>query len=482
MIIQNGGSSESLDEIVLFPFDDHSIPFQHGVRLQLISCSGGGGKNIVVRRGPPGAPDSKHVCFYGTVQRVGDELWMWYLGQGDKDNRWHQRVCFAKSKDGYHWEKPSLGLVEYNGNKNNNLVDLGDVVNYNVTACVVFYEPRDPNPKRRFKMAFESSKYGGRLAVAFSEDGLRWRESPSNPVGPWFEMQGGTRFNGWYILTGQGGLHYPPWTRKLVVHISRDFEHWTEAACLGFRRDPLPPKPMNYYENAGEQVHLGAALWNRGNVIIGFYGQWHGHPSNDRRLTTMDIGLVVSNDGLHYREPIPDFRIVMAAETDWYPIPIGTAVASFPALIQGQAIENIGDETLFWYALWPEHKSDGIRVARWRRDRLGYFESFLGPGRNAYFISAPIDLEGKPAHIYMNVDGVGEHSKVTTEILDEEFNVIEGYSREECVGPEEPGFHQPVKWRNHEKIEIKDRPIRIKVNFEGIRPEDLKVYAIYLKH
>ena len=28
----------------------------------------------------------------------------------------------------------------------------------------------------------------------------------------------------------------------------------------------------------------------------------------------MDIGLVVTQDGLHYREPIPDFRIISAAE------------------------------------------------------------------------------------------------------------------------------------------------------------------------
>jgi len=481
MIIYNGSPKQSLSEVVLFPFDDYSIPFQQGVRLRLVPYSKGGGKNIVLGRGGSGAPDSKNVCYYGSVQRVGDELWMWYLGQGDKDDHWHQRVCFAKSKDGFKWEKPKLGLVEYDGNKNNNLVDLGDVVNYNVTACVVFYEPEDPDPERRFKMAFESRKYHNRLAVAFSKDGLRWKESPNNPVGPGLEMQGGTKFNGCYYLTGQGGRHFPPWTRKLVVHASYDFEHWTEATCLGFRRDNIPPRPIEYYGSSGEQVHLGAALWNRRNVIIGFYGQWHGHPSNDRRLTTMDLGLVVSNDALHYKEPIPDFRIVMAAETDWYPIPVGTAVAKFPALIQGQGFENIGDKTLFWYAPWPEQKSDGVRVASWPRDRLGYFESFLGPGRNAYFISAPLDLEGKPVQIYMNVDGISEYNKVTTEILDERFNVIHGYSREECIGPRESGLRQPVKWQEHEKIET-DSPVRIRVNFEGIRPEDLKVYALYVEH
>jgi len=475
------GFAQSLGEIVLFPFDDYSIPFQHGLKLQLVPYSCSHGRNIVLERGPPGSPDSKHVVYYGSVQKVGDELWMWYLGQGDKDDEWHQRVCFAKSKDGFRWEKPNLGLVEYNGNKNNNLVDMGDVVNYNVTACVVFYEPEDPDPKRRFKMAFESRKYNNRLAVAYSEDGLRWKESPNNPVGPGLEMQGGTKFNGWYVLTGQGGCHYPPWTRKLVVHISRNFENWTEATCLGFRRDNLPPRSMAYGPHAGKQVHLGAALWNRGNVIIGFYGQWNGHPSNDRRLTVMNLGLVISNDALHYREPVPDFPIVVAAESNWYLIPKGTGVADFPALIQGQGFENIGDKTLFWYGLWPEGRGDGVRVASWPRDRLGYFESFLGPSKTAYFISAPIDLEGKSARIYMNVDGISQYNEITAEILDEEFNPIPEYTKKECIAPKKSGLCQPVKWRKHEKIEEINHTIRIKVNFEGIRPEDLKLYAVYLK-
>ena len=51
---------------------------------------------------------------------------------------------------------------------------------------------------------------------------------------------------------------------------------------------------------------------------------------------------------------------------------------NFPALIQGQGFENVGDETLFWYAPWPEEASDGVRVTSWPRDRLGYFSPYEG--------------------------------------------------------------------------------------------------------
>ena len=88
----------------------------------------------------------------------------------------------------------------------------------------------------------------------------------------------------------------------------------------------------------------------------------------------MDLGLVVSNDALHYREPIPDFQMVEAAEDDFehLPTPMNFKHA---ALMQGQGFENVGDETLFWYAPWPEQLSNGVRIATWKRDRLGYFKA-----------------------------------------------------------------------------------------------------------
>ena len=83
MHIHNGGPWQRLDEIVLFPFDDHSLPLQCGVELHLeghmTPC---GRTRIVVDLGEEDAPDSERVVYYGTVHRVGDELWMWYLGQG----------------------------------------------------------------------------------------------------------------------------------------------------------------------------------------------------------------------------------------------------------------------------------------------------------------------------------------------------------------------------------------------------------------
>src|SRR5207248_757321 len=153
------------------------------------------------------------------------------------------------------------------------------------------------------------------------------------------------------------------------------------------------------------------------------------------------------NDGLHYREPIPDYRIVGASEDGWLPPPKGTTALRMPAIVQGQGFENIGDETLFWYSPWPEHNSQGIRVATWGRDRLGFFTSIWGPGKDPHCISAPIDLEGKPARVSLNLDGASEHAQARVRILDEEFRELPAYSAENCTPIAAPGFRTPVRWR-----------------------------------
>ena len=483
MIIHNGGPAQTLDRIVLFPFDDHSVPLQTGLELQLIPhCTWPASPSrIVVPLGEPGTPDSRAACYYGTVTRVGDELWMWYLGQDSRDDAWFQRVCFAKSSDGYTWEKPNLGLVSYHGDRRNNLIDLNQA-SHHVQACVVFYEPDDADASRRFKMVYQCRHYDNRFAVAYSEDGLTWREAENNPVGPHLEMAGGIRYNGLYVLSGQGGDHPRP-TRQMVNHISYDFENWSEAFHIGLTRGDSHLDPHG--TNVGPQVHLGAAMWDRGNVVLGVYGLWNGHHTNDRRFTHMDLGLTVSNDALHHREPIREFPFVSASQDGWLELPDGDpSITKYPALIQGQGFENVGDETLFWYGPWPEQISDGVRVASWDRDRLGYFRGFSKgvwkPETSHHFVSAPIDLEGKPALVTVNADGVGEHGQIRIEVLDEQLGSLEGYGRNDAIPIGESGLAQPAGWETRQQIESGVR-IRLRVHIEGVRPEDVRVFAVYVE-
>ena len=58
-------------------------------------------------------------------------------------------ICYAESEDGLHWRKPELGLIEFNGNTRNNLVQRG------AHGAGVFFDPTDADPARRYQAALQ---------------------------------------------------------------------------------------------------------------------------------------------------------------------------------------------------------------------------------------------------------------------------------------------------------------------------------------
>ena len=298
-----------LPEAVLFGFDDRAFPYRNEAEIRL---STGQSPQFVLRHGDPGSHDEV-LLYYGSVIRIGDTFHMWYTGNnGPLLNHigyelTNCMLCYARSKDGVHWEKPPLGLVEYKGSRQNNICELDQPTLWSTAA--VLHDPEDPDPNRRFKIAYEARFNGLNLfCVAYSADGFRWKRSPRNPVAPFLEMAGIAKFRGLYYVNGQPtfSAHGQNKVRRLATYVSEDFEYWSPCSALGLDRSTDLTGPSRGADaNQEEEIHLGAALWNRGNVLVGIYGQWHGHPSGDRRWVVMDLGLALSHDALHFHEPVP---------------------------------------------------------------------------------------------------------------------------------------------------------------------------------
>ncbi len=91
-----------------------------------------------------------------------------------------RRYALATSQDGVHWQKPNLGLVEFDGSMRNNLFPTPD----NQRLVHVVYDPDDPDPRRRYKGLLTVPR--GRIPVV-SEDGFDWKkldvELPSGDAG-----------------------------------------------------------------------------------------------------------------------------------------------------------------------------------------------------------------------------------------------------------------------------------------------------------
>lgn len=475
----------ALKEAVLFAFDRECVPFRNALQMQLLR-SKWDGRGPVIHPGPSGTPDCDGISYYGTVLQTGGKIRLWYLANGTAPGEPDVlRICYAESEDGIHFTKPNLGLVSYGGHTENNIVDTG--INDSIRACVVLYEPDDPDPNRRYKLFAEATDFRG--CVAFSADGLKWTPSPLNPVTiPKFEPTGLVKRDGCYFVVGQtageqGGFR----KRVLCALASYDFEHWTVATTMGFRRDAIAPHPLRKGYNMGKQVHLGAGLWDRGNVVIGLYGMWDGaEDDDDRRYLKMNLGLVITHDGLRFEEPIPDFQMIRNIEEGWtndrpwgYP----------PRLAQGQGMAQAGDRTLAYYSHWGKGGSGQIWLALWERDRFGFLSPTTDPDEGQWMndyapphcITCPIRLGEPGAHVYANVSGVSDSAYLTFELLDLQFRPIDGFTAEESIPVRKGGLRAPVKWRNNELIPDRFGPVRLRIVWDGIRREDARLFAVYVR-
>ncbi|HAW27076.1 MAG TPA: hypothetical protein DCY03_02990 [Planctomycetaceae bacterium] len=172
----------------------------------------------------------------------------------------------------------------------------------------------------------------GTLATYASADGLRWKTlHAAKPVQAelqveemllpplHFEPVGGLyKWDGLYYVNGQNAIaaSRPYHGRVVRQFISPDFETWSHASTVGFVR------PQQYHllgpgrSREGEQNHEGVSVWNRGNVLLGISGIWHG--AREWKDVTIDLGFVVSNDGVQFRQPAYEWTFLKrGADGEW---------------------------------------------------------------------------------------------------------------------------------------------------------------------
>ncbi|PYV08702.1 MAG: hypothetical protein DMG07_25040, partial [Acidobacteria bacterium] len=487
----HSGARAEVSEAAFFAFDLDTIPFRRNLDLTLVPATKHPGP--VLRRGPRGAFDELRAEYFGTVLKIDGKFRMWYVGYGfeDPDNRTYAgasaHVGYAESEDGIRWVKPNLGLVDYHGNKNNNIVLLQPRDYTSATAdrnLHVLYEPDDP----MLWVPHEGGRWS--MVPVLSADGLRWRFArpmqvtegvkprftlPSIPL-PNEHLEGGglVRVAGIYYQNGQAhNPHNGTSTGRIpATYWSPDFIHWNHEKAVSFVRSGF-----DYRTPAGEgrEVHEGAALWNRGNTLVGLYGIWEGAKNwADRRI---HFGLVTTTDAIHFREPQPEFVFAAAGKPgEW----------DAGGLLQGQGFEQVGDRTYIWYGTWNLTTSGGPQVdvaadllashgdvglMMLRRDGFGYV-SVLDPKElkrmETYgdgigsLLTVPFRVAGGNAAVAVNAE-LGTGGRLTLELLDGNGRPLDGYAAADFVRPEHGGVKVPVRWKSRGTIPEGVYRIRVKL-------------------
>lgn len=103
-----------------------------------------------------------------------------------RDTARREVTCYAESRDGLTWTRPSLGLVEFDGSKDNNIMWDG-VGSHNLSVM------KDANPNcspdalykaigRGKPLADEPSPYQHGLYMLKSRDGIHWKPIDEKPI------------------------------------------------------------------------------------------------------------------------------------------------------------------------------------------------------------------------------------------------------------------------------------------------------------
>lgn len=503
MLASCASAAEYFDEnsaTTVFAFDDVTIPHSQNLRLEMCSPTRHPA-NPVLQRGKPGTVDARGVQFYGSIIREGGKFRLWYVAFDDDtankvaSARW--RPAYAESADGLHWAKPDLGLVEFGGNKHNNLI-LTDPTPLGFVNLKVLADFDDPDPQRRYKITghvyFRHNTRLGSLAPFTSADGLHWKlvkevktknaellEKDLVIPAVHFEPSGGLyKWDGMYYACGQSAMNatQPYHGRVTRMYHSPDFVNWSPTQSIGFVRPPqhTPLGPGRSLE--GEQTHEGISVWNRRNILLGIVGLWHG--AKEWQDITVDLGFVVSNDGLRFREPSHEWTFLKHGEDGQW---------DQGGLLQGKGFENIGDETFIYYGAWdPRHWKDapprgGVGIAVLPRDRFGdLVVETLGKGPGNYqlpeitseFITATIPVK-QAQQFFLNAAGLGSEAALKIELLATNEKPLPGYS----AIIRQSGFQTPIAWEK-DAGDLPER-IRIRVTFLGKRNTDIRFSALYIR-
>ena len=412
---------------------------------------------------------------FGTVWRDPDGSFrMWYQGMGgmgvadmgldlsgtpladlDFDMRNLQySICYATSHDGIHWERPNLGLVEFNGATDNNIVIA------NAAFANVIEDPRDPDPNRRYKSLFfedpdwqalGSLHIDQGVSVAFSPDGLRWTKHPGNPVitrsSDSHTLFGWDESHGCYVAYARPTMREGNMTRRIGRCVSGDFVNWSDPEDV-LAPDEHDPPAVEFY---------GMPVFRYEGHYLGLLYVFHTRPEepiqrNFRNFGPIDVQLASSRDGVNWdragdREPfIPNG-------------PPGSDDAG--EIFVARAPVVVDDELWFYYSPSAvEHgvtgRSGPICLAKLRKD--GFVSVDAGDDTGT-LVTRPFRCDGG----LLTINAAARGGLVGVAVLDESGTQHRGYSLHECALFDGDSVRQRITWKEKRSLdELQGRNIRLK--------------------
>ena len=146
--------------------DDHIVDHTEGL-TRVMHQPDKHPRNPIFRAEMPWEKPS--VYLYGTVLRdePTDPFKMWYQSF-TREPEPKGFSCYALSSDGLNWERPELGIFEYQGNTCNNIL-----LDHDVPSVISL--PHQPDPQKRYRLFIDGRAINHHgYCTATSPGGLHW--------------------------------------------------------------------------------------------------------------------------------------------------------------------------------------------------------------------------------------------------------------------------------------------------------------------
>lgn len=401
--------------------------------------------------------EGRVVYVYGSVLPGADGRGyrMWY-------HAWHgeYRNLYATSPDGLRWEKPSLGLVEFQGSKDNNIFFHRTKEDH---LPGVIATPDDPDPARRYKLInydygrtrpdnVVSGFYG-----AYSADGIHWRDVARNPI----LADVGDVGNFVWDARARQYIGYPKtfapvagYRRRAVGYTATtDFEAWPPTELI-LVPDKFDDRWVTQDKQHTDFYGLCAFPYESGYIgLLWIFRITDGN--NDGPLL---VELVSSRDGVtwHRQEGERTPLLDVGPRGSWDG---GMITTVNQPLVEGDRIK------LFYGGSKHTHggtkdPDSAIGFATLRKDGF----ASLDAGNEAAEVTTRRLLRAGGT---LRINGDFRRGGLKAEVLDGEGRVVPGYTLDESVTVAADGIDIPVTWRGRTALPDRLGEIRLRFHFTG---------------
>jgi hypothetical protein len=362
------------------------------------------------------------------------------------------KLAYATSPDGVHWERPELGLVQVNGSSRNNYV----IPEMGLYGGTLIHDPSDP-PPRRYKMIFgvlgREANWAGfhvPLGLAFSADGLRWeRPQHVNPV-----LRG--------ISDGELSLLYdadrrtyqlytrrvPNLPRDISLYESHDLVNWEDRGRILVPDEGDPPEMYNFYNLAPfryEGLFLGLLNTQHTDPVSETYESYHQAPGFPKDIRGhVDIQLAYSRDGRDWTRPL-DRSPVVPCGGPGAPDFGGVYPSKYPLVVDGETFIYYTASRLlhcWWHERqkpFPENDICCLMLARMPED---HWVSLDAGSEEGWLLAKPF---ASPSRLLVNADA--GNGRIEAELLTPYGEPVTGFARADCLGVSGNGKDQEIRWR-----------------------------------